>query len=707
MNIQFRHLFDEILPVWAVVDYFLSSFGGGRPSDVEVLSLIERAEQAAHDFSKRVGPKNQVAANGLSFALDELKNDLAGTASWTGLLTALGSLFEAKATTGLNLTPMRHFVVLWANDSTHGTGPTEFLHALSLHPGIKSSVFEIDLNAISHDLITAYVCYSKLVHDLLLEQPESVLCLHGIDPANLNVLDSNGWNTLAGMLILAFPEARWVVIGAGGHSLESVGGCALWALCDPSGVREAVKCQTITKGGRTCFPLREKTFVALDEEQDYAFFFAYTAYRFGYRAATPLSWEETKQLLGGPAPLMNPFGTLEDIFLQYADQPDNLQIPVSYLESREAEMSALGSAGVRIMVTSGGQDRFSRRGGDRERRNLAYVRRLRLRRVHVAVISKPLAGMFRLWAESGVLYWMKLERRNWCQQHGHVSAVCDSYATVRAPGFEWPPGGIDDDPGNHSSPGRLLMVARTLLDRAERLLNDRIDSVEQAVKGAVLATEALEMLGDRTPTMALEALAVKHQFEVLAECQFIGVRHNIEVEQRIDELRHEIAVICNRFARSERTAAARDAEVAILGKLVKVFQDYNQFDEEMECLFWQRLAMGRLLRNRHGFAGWIFGWVWRYLNRLVRHPLYFLGAILGWLLIGSVAFSLVESLNPAEWSWGLDALSWSLNAFFAGNAPDGTSAAGPAGWVTRGLTVCGLFHFGVFISYVYTLISRK
>ena len=559
-------------------------------------------------------------------------------------------------------------------------------------------------------------CYDQIVTSLdgseLASGDMVVIAGASSSVADWNAMEENaGWTTMAALLVLAFPEYRWIWNGSQPYGVGSTSAIDEWPLTDGSGLRAAIKGATLIRyksESENCpFPIRHQCIAALDEEQDYAFFNAYTAYRFGYRAIAPLTWEETECLLKSSHTAVPVQVVLEDVFLQFADQPDGMDPPMSYLEARDLQLTALPSAKARVLVTSGGADRISNRGGERERQIRRYLQRLRGTGMHMAVIGKPLAGMFRLWTEAGMPRWLRQERMEWHRQNGTAFSTPGKYSAVRAPGFEWPPKNIDDEPGNHSAPGRLLMVARTLLERSGKLLVSGVQSVEEAVRGAVLASDALEMLGDRTPTTALEALAMKHQFEVLAECQFIGVRYNIEIKQRIVELRHEITVICRRFAKTERRAVALDAEVTILGKLVKVFQDHNQFDEELQCLYWQRRAMAKLLQARYGFFGWTFGWVWRYLNWLVRTPACFLLAIIGWLLLGALLFSLA---SDQSWDWSVGALGHSGDAFFAGNGPSDNflwKDAPLSVWTVRGFTVLGLFHFGVFISYVYTLISRK
>lgn len=70
-----------------------------------------------------------------------------------------------------------------------------------------------------------------------------------------------------------------------------------------------------------------------------------------------------------------------------------------------------------------------------------------------------------------------------------------------------------------------MLIAETLLRRAEIFASEAC-TVKDYIKGAVLATEALEMLGGRTATLSLVALGLNHQFEVLAECAFVGVGYH-------------------------------------------------------------------------------------------------------------------------------------------------------------------------------------
>ena len=79
-------------------------------------------------------------------------------------------------------------------------------------------------------------------------------------------------------------------------------------------------------------------------------------------------------------------------------------------------------------------------------------------------------------------------------------------------------------------------------------LDAGVTSVADAVSGAVLATDALELTGGRTPTTAIDALYLKHQFELEAECQFSGVEYHLRIEPRLEEIAEDAAWICRWFA---------------------------------------------------------------------------------------------------------------------------------------------------------------
>jgi hypothetical protein len=286
--------------------------------------------------------------------------------------------------------------------------------------------------------------------------------------------------------------------------------------------------------------------VALDEETDYAHLHAYTAYRFGFRALAIAERNAADAVLGLHADCaweVPPALVLEDIFLNFPDGGHGL----SDLAERKKKFPRLEEAEHRVIVTSG-----QRVPGDAEKqaRNTLYINGQRAAGKKVRLLHKPHAGLFSVWEESRLDRTLKWTDRSGKRHRGI------------AEGYVWPPDWrqIDEVWGNsdgsgHSSPGIFLLIARSLLKRAGKMLAEGVFSVEDAVRGAVLANDALELLGGKTPTTAAEALSLKHQFELHAECQFTGVEYHVPMSSRIKEIERDAKSIARWFSPQKKDSA--------------------------------------------------------------------------------------------------------------------------------------------------------
>nr|VFJ73255.1 MAG: hypothetical protein BECKFM1743A_GA0114220_107043 [Candidatus Kentron sp. FM]VFJ74105.1 MAG: hypothetical protein BECKFM1743C_GA0114222_107683 [Candidatus Kentron sp. FM]VFK21225.1 MAG: hypothetical protein BECKFM1743B_GA0114221_107683 [Candidatus Kentron sp. FM] len=319
---------------------------------------------------------------------------------------------------------------------------------------------------------------------------------------------------------------------------------------------------------------------------------------------------------------------------------------------------------------------------------------------------KPHAGIFSVWEKSGLdrgLRW----------REGEKPEPAGRLHLGTGEGYVWPPDWRkekpDTDSHGHSSPGIFLLIARHLIDRAEGMLAnaDGVSSVEKAVRGAVLAGDALELLGGKTPTTAAEALSLKHRFELHAECQFVGVEHHIPLKRRFEEIQREAESIARWFRPQEQDRAALNIQMNIVNQLVGILRAYNQFDEEQECMSRVRYLHNSIyMRDRP----------WRY----VLWPV---------LRYSEFLFSSFSRFTLAIILW-IGGLSWLFGLMLgAHGAPDktqplqnlpfgdaiatflGTDLVTSHGYWSVGLSVvaiiAGLAHLGIFISYLYTLVSRR
>ncbi len=536
-------------------------------------------------------------------------------------------------------------------------------------------------------------------------------------PRHLNpIKPGGGWETVLGMLVLGFPEIHWIFTGgmlvddAYGDPtvnlvlqrshyaqqpddlrelLDIVEPISPLSFFDGNGLRGSIRMGMDGENSLLGLPRRTELAIAVDEERNYAWLHAYTAYRFGYRAHAVTTYAGMEWVLSPSS--TRPSIIFEDYFLQFGDEHIN---GFSHLRKRDrrfgavnSDLGRLGGIKYRILITSG-----HHRGQDEEARidNPLYLRELRGLGKWNRELYKPMGGIFNLWNDSGL-----------------KSRLREGGRPGLGPGFYWP-----KNPNNyythHSTPGRILAVAERLISRAERSLSD-VRSVPQAVRGALLATDALELLGGKTPTTSLEALALKHQFEALAECQFVGTQQHMDVRSRMRDIQREMRALSYWFGskKKQKAAASWNAELSILNKLIDVYRTYNQFDEE-QMLQVRARALHRRLQFSHYPTLFrplqVFPW---YVEKLVSSFSLFLVAIVLWILILGGLYKLVGGIT---YSQGL------ADAFvsFVGIGPSGDEKIWKTEygwnlpfWLVAFTLVLGFVHLGILISHLYSLVSRK
>lgn len=227
--------------------------------------------------------------------------------------------------------------------------------------------------------------------------------------------------------------------------------------------------------------------------------------------------------------------------------------------------------------------------------------------------------------------------------------------------------------------------------------------MEECLHGAILATDALELLRYQTPTIALQALQLKHQFEVKAEVAFLGVGHHFDLKLRFKELEEEVHVAARFFQRGRRRAAELDALVSIGNCLMIVFREAGQFDEEQLCLAqirsWHRRLRMRQVKGPFDFLGQL---AVGYAEFLLAKPGRFIVALVIWYL---VMFGGWLIMAPTLHITKFEAASRAFNAFYVTNPQ---VAVCPEELALNAVAcLSGLFHLGVFISYLYSAVTRK
>jgi hypothetical protein len=277
--------------------------------------------------------------------------------------------------------------------------------------------------------------------------------------------------------------------------------------------------------------------------------------------------------------------SLEDWFLSYPDQNDPA---TSDLRRRSELLPALRlqAPPLRRFLTVGHQHQA---GVLVDRRNnwLAQLRKQEIGatghplKQKQQIAFKPASGIFSLWKELGL-------DRDWNSsgEQAWRPSLRRKYQGL-APGYFWPPDISDTavtqnvDEG-HSSPGRLLHLAECLIDRANVLVRE-CNTATEALRGAVLATQALELLGCRTPTVSVEALLLKNAFEVIAECQFPGVQYHLNLKERLADVKANLAGMSFWLHHNRRRDFLLNAEAQILSKLSSILVEYGEYEEAELC----------------------------------------------------------------------------------------------------------------------------
>jgi len=552
---------------------------------------------------------------------------------------------------------------------------------------------------------------SRRIQEVLQRSPNANFRVEIGQTGGLNPI--NGKDSLPGMLMLAFPEIHWELHPKPQawdpqmppafyfHRAASTPSFGT-NLFDGTGLREYIRSLARGRPGESkpaapYLPSRKQYACTLDDEEGYAYFNAYCAYRNGFRSFCFTRFENAKSVL---APSESDAGiligapdlTFEDVCLNFPDNPERMNLS-DLGGGRRKNLPRLGEVVHRCFVTS---SQTTTNQPDARRRNREFVRS-----IQAAEISKPLSGMFDLWKKA------RLERRlRWT----HPETGRTYYGVGE--GFLWPPPEAlldqDQDTG-HGSPGRLLQVAELMIRRAQRMLQDRITTVREAVTGAVLATDAIELLGSRTPTTSLEALSLKHQFETLAECQFSGTEYHILLAPRLAEIRRECRDLSRWFNPQNAKSSAWNSEMHILNQLVRIFREYGQFEEEQACMNRVR-HLQHCLWMRSRKWGFLFWPVLRYAEFLLASFPRFCLALLVWLFLLSLAFAGAQHVIQDFHEHSTDHLSthpfWTAVIYFLG-----TEELTHGHWLWIFLSslaaVAGLAHLGVFISHLYTIVARK
>lgn len=256
--------------------------------------------------------------------------------------------------------------------------------------------------------------------------------------------------------------------------------------------------------------------------------------------------------------------------------------------------------------------------------------------VRWCVAQKPLAGIFGL--------------RNWCGlPNGRGFKGIDSaedikrlYRKARTK-FQFSYDEVINESG-HAAPGAAQEVATFLLRRCERMKDGIIDA-DGAIHAAVLATVATELLNYKTPALSIEALHWKHYYEVRAECEFVGVRHREDMEDRYIDIHNSLRRICASGSGKVRAEVFNSGAAELIDALVRLLTENGKLDEAAFFVRKSRMLHRRLLRPMaRAFLA--------YPEWVLRTPFNFACSICGFFLLFWVYWFLQYPDKGIWWAFG-------------------------------------------------------
>lgn len=585
-----------------------------------------------------------------------------------------------------------------------------------------------------------------------------------VNPMQMNPLQNNGWSSLLAMLILAFPEVRWIFMVVNGrpqpeyneeyeketdnnketeksrtrrenwdkfqarHGAGSLTEPRSTPLFDGYGIRqwirERMKHDSNEKStyDEEHMPSRPKLALILDDEICYARYLGLIAYTHGFRVHAVESWSETKHIAGENGLLEKSEGfelSIEDWYLNFHDQTIH---NMSDLDERIKELPALNPDKKLI------RRRFLTVGDRRNQENHSkrFKRRQQLRKLRLAErnqgssvrrgeqkILKPASGIYAMWENMGL-------SRQWRRkvERSRYSGLAEEY--------NWPPPRkykTAQDSGNntsssHSSPGRLMQIAENLVSRATQL-QENSNCVNDDIRGAVLATQALEILGCRTPTLSLEALGLKHVLETKASCRFPGVTYHVALNHRIKDMKSTLASIGQWLDHRRRDDFIINGESPILSRMVDILDQFGRFEEAEQCrvrlrTLHQKMQTSSDIRNGRIFS--LLVWPLRAYAELVLRSLgHFAVAVLIMLITFSFLFwaaGICDDKPFADGFYGLfSGAHATISAVFTGELKNAhhnvTKLDEIRAVISWFATIIGFINLGLLISHFYTIFTRK
>lgn len=506
----------------------------------------------------------------------------------------------------------------------------------------------------------------------------------------------------------------------------------------------------------------ERRAVAIDEELSYVMLHGYTAYRSGYRCNTVTSKNELERL--NEDHLLNPVKitlSLEDLDLKLTDMVKEDEETINAtpdwagLEERRRHYCFLPACHKRRLIITGVGDtqatqccnlpfprrqEYTTKTGYRIKSGMTCFPMLICRRNKSTdcdvFISKPIAGIYALRDELCNRDAITEPLKNAWDSHSSTESI----KKLRKRSQLWwscckfgknSNGESNNMPEGHSATNKVLIIGEMLLERA-RAIAKSADTTAEAIYAATLSLEAKELLYGRSQTTSLEMYAMQQKMEVTAECCFLGIGQEISLENRILELAHTVDKILRVYRHSDhkKYVQSYNAQIEMINDIRMIFKNYEQFDEEDACI-------DKIRKLSQGLHFYSLKWprkIWsftgeRYFNWLMSSGTNIFIAIC-LIILGYALFYMKQVSDIYISASHPEIINSEFSCFFSKVLFDGLIRSAETFFSIQPFTdqiilsvkdksgfwfnaanlsemICGYFHLGIFIAWLYQKLARR
>ncbi len=148
-------------------------------------------------------------------------------------------------------------------------------------------------------------------------------------------------------------------------------------------------------------------------------------------------------------------------------------------------------------------------------------------------------------------------------------------------------------------------------------MKEKVLDVESAIYAAVLADVALELLDNKTPAVSMEAVYWKHHYEIVAECEFVGVRAHLDMKDRYIDIHNAIGRICRADNNRVRNTIFLSGMAEIAEKISNLLYDKGKLEEAAYFTTHSRRLHRKLLspamRTLMAYPEWALRSTWNFM----------------------------------------------------------------------------------------------